>query len=345
MIEKVKPTHLGRKAILYVRQSSTYQVRHNLESQRLQYAMREQLARLGWPAVDVVDEDLGKSAGGAQERFGFQQMVAEVSLAQVGIVAARELSRFARNSRDWQHLIEVCRIVGTLLMDEEAIYDARQSNDRLLLGLKGSMSEYELDLLRQRSQKTRQQKALRAELGMNVPVGYVNAGEGRQEKDPDQRVQQAVHTVFEKFLELGTVRQVMMWFLDRGMQMPSVRCEDGKWTTRWEMPKYHSILRILKHPIYAGAYVWGTTQTKTVLKDGRPRRITQQKPRDKWLVLQQDHHEGYVTWETYERIQEMILKNSQAWSRTTRGPSALRPVREEADGTLQRRWSGQCVAL
>lgn len=328
MTEKVKPTHLGRKAILYVRQSSTYQVMHNLESQRLQYAMRGQLTRLGWPVVDVVDEDLGKSAGGAQERLGFQRMVAEVSLAQVGIVAARELSRFARNSREWQHLIEVCRIVGTLLMDEEAIYDARQSNDRLLLGLKGSMSEYELDLFRQRSQKARQQKALRGELGMNAPVGYVNAGEGRQEKDPDQRVQQTVLTVFEKFLELGTVRQVMMWFVDRGLQMPYVRCEDGQWTTRWEQPKYHSLLRILKHPIYAGAYVWGATQTKTVLANGRPRCVVQQKPRDGWLVLQQDHHEGYITWETHERIQEMIRKNSQALmpvhaGAAKRGPSLL----------------------
>jgi DNA invertase Pin-like site-specific DNA recombinase len=173
-------------------QSSTYQVMHNLESQRLQYAMREQLTAMGWPAVDIVDEDLGKSAGGNQERLDFRRMVAEVSLAQAGIIAARKLSRCARNSRDWQHLIGVCRIVGTLLMDEEAIYDARQSNDRLLLGLKGSMSEYELDLLRQRWQKARQRKALRAELGMNAPVGYVNVGEGRQEKDPDQRVQQAV---------------------------------------------------------------------------------------------------------------------------------------------------------
>ena len=294
MTEKVKATHLDRKAILYVRQSSAQQVVHHLEGQRLQYAMRERVTALGWHTVDVIDEDLGKSAGGRVERSGFQRMVAEVSLAQVGVVAAWELSRFSRNSREWQHLIEVCRIVDTLLADEETIYDARQSNDRLLLGLKGSLNEYELDLFRQRSQKARQQKASRAALGMNAPVGYVNAGEGRQEKDPDRRVQQAIDTIFTKFLELGTARQVLMWFLDRGLEMPSVRWEDGSWKTHWRTPTYHGILRVLKHPIYAGAYAWGMTRSETVLDKGKPRRVSQVKRRDEWLVLQRDHHEGYV---------------------------------------------------
>jgi DNA invertase Pin-like site-specific DNA recombinase len=312
MTEKVNPGHVQRKAILYVRQSSTHQVLHNRESQRLQYAMREQLVRLGWGAVDVIDEDLGKSAGGGALRSGFQRMVAEVSLAQVGIVAARELSRFARNSREWQQLIEVCRIVDTLLMDEEAVYDARLSNDRLLLGVKGSLNEYELDLMRQRSQKARESKALRSQLGMSAPVGYVNAGEGRQEKDPDERVRQAIGTIFEKFLELGTARQVLMWLLDHGLTMPGVRYEGGKWTVCWHTPTYHAILRILKHPAYAGAYAWGKTRSELVLHEGSPRRVTKRRSRDQWHVLQRDHHEGYVTWEIYERIQEMIRKNVQA---------------------------------
>ena len=143
MSEKIKPTHVERQAILYVRQSSAYQVTHNLESRRLQYAMQSRLGALGWKTVEVIDEDLGKSAGGSVARAGFQRLVADVCLGKVGVVAARELSRFARNSRDWQQLVEVCRIVDTLLIDEEAIYDARESNDRLLLGLKGSLSEYE----------------------------------------------------------------------------------------------------------------------------------------------------------------------------------------------------------
>jgi DNA invertase Pin-like site-specific DNA recombinase len=311
MIEKVKPSHLDRKAILYVRQSSPSQVLHNQESRRLQYAMKDRLMALGWRSVDVIDEDLGKSAGGRIDRPGFQRLVAEVSLAHVGVVAARELSRFARNSRDWQQLIEVCRMVDTLLLDDEAVYDARESNDRLLLGMKGSLSEYELDLLRQRSQKARQQKALRAELGMNAPVGYTNAGEGRWEKTADQRVQQAVHIVFEKFLELGSARQVLMWMSERDLQMPYVRYEHGVWGTCWRAPTYHAILRILKHPIYAGAYAWGRTQTETVLDDGRLRRVHHRKQPDQWLVLRHDHHEAYVTWETHQRIQEMIRKNAQ----------------------------------
>jgi DNA invertase Pin-like site-specific DNA recombinase len=328
MTEKIKPTHVNRKAILYIRQSSPQQVMHNQESRRLQYAMKERLVALGWKSVEVIDEDLGKSAGGSIERSGFQRMVADVSLAKVGVVAGRELSRFARNSRDWQQLIEVCRVVDTLLLDEEAVYDARQSNDRLLLGLKGSLSEYELDLLRQRSQKAREQKASRAELGMNAPVGYVNAGDGRQEKTPDQRVQQAVQTVFEKFLELGTARQVLMWFVDHNQQMPYARHAEGEWNTCWRAATYHSILRILKHPIYAGAYTWGRTASETVLADGRPRRVNHRKQLDQWRVLRHDHHEGYVTWKTYERIQEMIRKNAQVCApvhvgAAKRGPGLL----------------------
>jgi DNA invertase Pin-like site-specific DNA recombinase len=151
MSEKIKPQHLARKAILYVRQSSAYQVNHNLESQKLQYAMKDRLRQLGWREVEVIDEDLGRSASGTVQRAGFERMVARVCMGQVGAVAAREVSRFARNSREWQQLVEVCRVVDTVLIDLEAVYLPRQSNDRLLLGLKGSLNEYELDLLRQRS--------------------------------------------------------------------------------------------------------------------------------------------------------------------------------------------------
>ncbi len=314
--------------MVYVRQSSAYQVGHNLESQRLQYAMQHRLRDLGWRTVEVVDEDLGKSAGGGVERPGFRRLVAEVCLGQVGVVAARELSRFARNSRDWQQLVEVCRVVDTLLVDEEAIYDARESNDRLLLGVKGSLHEYELDLLRQRAQTARKQKALRAELGMTCPVGYVNAGAGVLEKTADRRVQQVIRTVFEKFLELGTARQVLMWFLDSGMQFPCARWEHGTWATRWRAPMYHAILRILENPIYGGAYAWGRTRTHTVLETGELRRVSLRQPRAGWIVLQRDHHEGYITWDTYERIQGMIRTNAQVCApvepgAAKRGPAML----------------------
>jgi len=177
MSEKITARHLGRKAILYVRQSSAYQVSHNLESQKLQYAMQDRLRQLGWCEIEVIDDDLGRSAAGTMPRAGFERMVAEVCLGHVGAVAAREVSRFARNSREWQQLVEVCRVVDTVLVDQEMVYAPRQSNDRLLLGLKGSLNEYELDLLRQRSVEARREKARRGELLVACPVGYVK-GEG-----------------------------------------------------------------------------------------------------------------------------------------------------------------------
>src|SRR2546430_3330968 len=169
MSDKIRPQHLARKAILYIRQSSAYQVSHNLESQKLQYAMEDRLQRLGWREIEVIDEDLGCSAAGTVTRSGFERMVVQVCMGQVGAVAAREVSRFARNSREWQQLVEVCRVVDTVLVDQETIYDPRQSNDRLLLGLKGSLNEYELDLLRQRSLEARREKARRGEVIVTAP--------------------------------------------------------------------------------------------------------------------------------------------------------------------------------
>src|SRR5450631_681007 len=195
--EKIRPHHLERKAILYVRQSSAHQVLHNRESSALQYAMRDRLTALGWTKIETVDDDLGRSAAGGVARAGFERMVAEVCLGKVGAVAAREVSRFARNSRDWQQLIEMCRVVDTVLVDQETVYAPRQGNDRLLLGLKGSLNEYELDLLRQRSLSARYEKARRGELLIVSPVGY-RKGELRLEKDPDRRVQEAIDLVFRK---------------------------------------------------------------------------------------------------------------------------------------------------
>jgi len=183
--------------------------------------MEERLRQLGWRDIEVVDDDLGRSATGTVTRAGFERMVAEVCLGKVGAVAAREVSRFARNSRDWQQLIEVCRVVDTVLIDQETVYTPRQSNDRLLLGLKGSLNEYELDLLRQRSVEARRAKAQRGELIVAAPIGYLKTEEQSLEKDPDRRVQQAIVLVFEKFLELGSVRQTLMWFLEQGLEMPA----------------------------------------------------------------------------------------------------------------------------
>jgi len=234
MSEKIRTQHLERKAILYVRQSSTYQVIHNLESQKLQYAMEARLRQLGWSEIEVIDEDLGRSAAGAVTRAGFERMVAEVCLGKVGAVAAREVSRFARNSREWQQLVEVCRVVDTVLVDQEMIYAPQLSNDRLLLGLKGSLNEYELDLLRQRSVEARREKARRGELIVSAPIGYIKTDDQRLEKDPDLRVQQTILLIFRKFTELGTVRQTLMWFLEHGLEVPT-RTPSG--TNQLEAPR------------------------------------------------------------------------------------------------------------
>jgi len=304
--DKIKPHHLERKAVLYVRQSSPFQVQHNQESRKLQYAMRQRVRSLGWREVEVVDEDLGQSAAGTAERSGFQRMVAEVCLGKVGAVAAREASRFARNSRDWQQLVEVCRIVDTLLIDHESVYAPRHSNDRLLLGLKGSLNEYELDLLRQRSVDARRAKAKRGELVISAPAGYLKTDEQRLEKDPDRRVQKAIELIFSKFFELGSVRQVLLWFLEHALKLPVVQCGAD---VKWKRPTYRMVYRILTHPIYGGAYAYGKTEAVLRYDHGEPRQKIQRKPRDEWLALIPNAHEGYVSWEAFERIQTMIADN------------------------------------
>jgi len=309
MSEKISSSHLQRKAVLYVRQSSLHQVVHNQESRRLQYAMKERLEQLGWTDIDIIDEDLGRSASGSAVREGFQRMVAEVSLGRVGAVAAREVSRFARNSREWQQLIEVCRVVDTLLIDQETVYDPRRSNDRLLLGLKGSLNEYELDLLRQRGLEARREKAQRGELIVTAPVGYLVEDEVFV-KDPDQRVQQAIRHVFDKFLELGTVRQVLFWFVERHLQVPVRRHVNRRWETHWRRPNYGNIHRLLTHPIYAGAYVYGQTQRVVRWTHGAAKRHVVTHPRGQAAVLIPHRHEGYVSWDDFQRIQSMIAANS-----------------------------------
>jgi DNA invertase Pin-like site-specific DNA recombinase len=305
MNDKVKPQHLSRKAILYVRQSSAYQVSHNLESQRLQYAMRERLQQLGWHEIEVVDEDLGRSAAGLVTRSGFERMVADVCLGKVGAVAAREVSRFARNSREWQQLVDVCRVVDTVLIDQETVYAPRQSNDRLLLGLKGSLNEYELDLLRQRSVEARREKARRGELLIISPVGY-RKGEQRLEKDPDRRVQEAIQLVFHKLLELASVRQTLLWFLEHGLELPVTNAREQ---VHWKRPTYGMVRSMLVNPAYGGAYAYGKTEQLTRYEGGQPRQSIRRKPREQWLSFIPGAHEGYVSWEQFELVQATIAQN------------------------------------
>jgi DNA invertase Pin-like site-specific DNA recombinase len=326
MSEKIRPQHVARKAILYVRQSSAYQVNHNLESQRLQYAMQDRLHQLGWREVDVVDEDLGRSAAGTVARAGFERMVAEVCLGNVGGVAAREVSRFARNSREWQHLVEVCRVVDTVLIDLEAVYCPRLSNDRLLLGLKGSLNEYELDLLRQRSVEARRAKAKRGELLVAAPVGFLKTDAPYFEKDPDRRIQEAVALVFQTFGELGTVRQTLSWFLEHGLQLPA-RSVSGEIT--WRRPSFGVLYRMLSNPIYGGAYAYGKTESTIRYEQGEPRTSARRRPREEWLAFIPHAHEGYVSWDEFERIRQTMAANTRAWEQAgpaTNGPALLTGV-------------------
>ncbi len=318
MSEKIQPQHLARKAMLYVRQSTPYQVTHNVESKKLQYAMQDRLRQLGWQDIEVIDEDLGRTAIGTQTRTGFERMVAEVCLGHVGAVAARELSRFARNSREWQQLIEICRVVDTVLIDQESVYAPRASNDRLLLGLKGSLNEYELDLLRQRSLEARREKAKRGELIVNAPIGYHKTEDQRLEKDPDLRVQEAIRLVFQQFAQIGSVRQALLWFLEHGLQLPARKPGGGE--TLWKRPSYNTLYAILTNPIYAGAYAYGKTERTTRYEDGKPREYDRHKPRSEWSVLIPDSHEGYVSWPEFERIQGAIHANL----RVSGQPGAIR---------------------
>jgi DNA invertase Pin-like site-specific DNA recombinase len=287
MHPKITPEHLGRGAVVYIRQSTLGQVAEHTESQRRQYALADSARAYGFASVTVIDDDLGRSGSGLVERPGFQKLVASVCSGSAGAVFCIEASRLARNGRDWHHLIDLCALVGTLVIDPDGTYDPRLVNDRLLLGLKGTMSEYELSLLRQRGIASRDSKALRGELQFRLPPGYCWNEIGQIEMDPDERVRGAIRLVFDKFQELGSARQVLLWVQDQMLQLPisrrnnSIACK-----IEWRPAAYHTVLQILRHPVYAGAYVFGRTTQRTYIVDGRARKTTgHTKPMPLWNVL------------------------------------------------------------
>jgi DNA invertase Pin-like site-specific DNA recombinase len=328
MNPKLTAERLERGAIVYVRQSTPGQVLHHLEGQRRQYALQDYARQLGFQQVLVIDGDLGRSGSGLVERAGFEQLVGAVCAGTVGAVLCLEASRLARNGRDWHHLIELCGMTGTAIVDPDGVYDPALMNDRLLLGMKGTMSEFELNLFRQRSAEAIRQKAQRGELQFGLPVGYVWTAEGRMEKDPDQRVQQALSLVFAKMTELGSVRQVLLWFRREGIELPRRSQDQPGGPTIWAAATYSALLSQLSNPLYGGAYAFGKTQTRTKVIEGRPRKtVGHKKPRAEWTVLIPEHHLGYISWEQYERNQATMASNahmkSQAEPKAGRGGRAL----------------------
>jgi len=319
MNPKLTPEHLSRGAVIYVRQSTMGQVVEHTESQRRQYALADSANAMGFASVAVIDEDLGRSGSGQMERPGFQKLVASVCAGSVGAVFCIEASRLARNGRDWHHLIDLCALVGSILVDLDGVYDPRLINDRLLLGLKGTMSEYELTLLRQRGLAARDSKAKRGELRFALPPGYCWDELGRIEMDPDERIVAAIRLVFDKFRELGSARQVMLWARHSQVKLPVVRQSALGHRIAWQAPAYHTVLQILQHPMYAGAYVFGRTGQRTRMVEGRARKTEgHNKPLSSWNVLLKDHHRGYIDWKQYEENQAMISENAHMQKRASR---------------------------
>jgi DNA invertase Pin-like site-specific DNA recombinase len=253
---KIKPEHLARIAIVYLRQSSEKQVRQNKESQLLQYAMAERVRALGWQQVEVINNDLGSSAGlAAAQREGFERVLSSVALGEVGIVGSREVSRLSRTDKDWCRLLEVCQIFGTLIADEQQVYDLNNLDDQLVLGIKGTLSVVELKILRQRMLAGQEAKARRGELFKRLPIGYARDPVGKIMFHPDRRVCEAIQLVFAKFRELWSVRQTFQWFRDHDLELPVNPIQGTRLI--WKIPSQSLIRDILHNPFYAGAYVWG----------------------------------------------------------------------------------------
>jgi DNA invertase Pin-like site-specific DNA recombinase len=318
---KITTDHLGRGAFVYVRQSTADQLLHNAESRRRQYGLADRARQLGWTTVEVIDDDLGRSGGGIN-RAGFERLLAAICEGRVGAVFAIEASRLARNGRDWHTLIEFCGLVGTVIVDEDGSYDPRHPNDRLLLGMKGTMSELELSLFRQRSHEALKQKARRGALFLGVAAGYLRIGRDRIEQDPDQRVQDALRLVFAKFSELQSVRQVHVWLRDEDIALPvTSHSAAGGRSIVWRRPLYNTVHNILTNPVYAGAYAFGRTASKVSVENGRKRiRRGLRRPLAEWDVLLKDQHEGYISWSEFERNQQVIADNATGkGSATVRG--------------------------
>ena len=310
MSEKIRAAHLERAAYVYVRQSTLHQVRHHREGQQRQYALADRARQLGFARVEVVDDDLGVSGSGKQERHGFARLLTAVCDGAVGAVFALEASRLARNNRDWHNLIDLRALNETVLVDDDGVYDPSLINDRLLLGLKGTMSEFELSLFRQRARAAFEQKITRGCALWELPVGFVRTEHDGVEKAADRQVQHAIALVFAKFTALGSARQTMLYLRDEKLLLPEVVRGTGGTEVVWRLPRESRVHQILRNPCYAGALVYGRTAASRPAGGQRttqgPRR---KRPLEEWKVLLRDHHEGYITWEQYLHHQRVLEGN------------------------------------
>jgi DNA invertase Pin-like site-specific DNA recombinase len=311
MLGKLSPTVLSRRAIVYVRQSTGAQVHDNLESQRRQYELVELARAYGFHDVIVIDEDLGRSASGTTDRPGFRSLVGQICEGLVGAVFCLEASRLSRNGRDWHHLLELCGLTGACVIDTDGVYDPARPNDRLLLGLKGTMSEFELTLLRKRMTEAAVAKARRGELRLAVPVGYLWSLDTGLMLDPDRRIQDVVRTIFRLFERLGSARQVLLHMRRDGLTFP--RPTDRKHPPHriWRAPVYRSVISVLRNPFYAGAYAYGKSQVRTTIVEGAVRKAYgRPRPMDAWTALVPDHHEAYISWEQFVQNQQRLARNA-----------------------------------
>ncbi len=309
---KVCAEHLARNAYLYVRQSTLRQVHTNTESAQRQYALRQRAIQLGWPVeqIVVIDTDQGQSGASATDRAGFQRLVADVGLGKAGIVLGLEVSRLARNNADWHRLLEISALSGTLICDEDGLYDPADFNDRLLLGLKGTMSEAELHFIRARLQGGILSKARRGELPMPLPVGLISDPTGKVVLDPDQAAQDAIGHLFSTFARTGSARAVVGAFNRDGLLFPSrIRKGERKGELAWNELTHWRVLRTLHNPRYAGAFVYGQRRTRKT-PDGRT--TTRDLPREQWTALIPDAHPGYISWEQFEQNQKLLAANAYA---------------------------------
>jgi DNA invertase Pin-like site-specific DNA recombinase len=325
---KIAGRHVDRVAIVYVRQSTAQQLVRHQESTRLQYGLTERAAMLGWAQdrIVVIDDDLGRSGANADGRPGFQRLVAEVGLDHVGIILGIEMSRLARSCRDWHQLLEVCAIFGTLIGDLDGIYDPANYNDRLLLGLKGTMSEAELHVLKQRMLQGKLAKARRGELGMRLPIGYTRRPSGEVIQDPDEQARSVVATIFEQFETRGTIHGVLRYLVDHDVRVP-IRAASGinKGELEWHRPNRVTLTNMLHHPAYAGAYVYGRRPTDPRKKQpGRPSTGRTVARSREWMVCLHDRWPAYISWAQYERnVAQLTANQNRALSTVRRGPTLL----------------------